>query len=66
MSDSERFVNAYQSEKPKLLARLRAAGKTLEEAEDLVHDVYAETLERLAEAIPGSPVLDRRLTLFNP
>jgi RNA polymerase sigma factor (sigma-70 family) len=47
MSDTERFVKAYQSEKPKLLARLRAAGKTLEEAEDLVHDVYAETLERL-------------------
>ncbi|MFP4385285.1 MAG: RNA polymerase sigma factor [Spirochaetia bacterium] len=47
MSDAERFVEVYRNEKPRLLARLRAAGKTLEEAEDLVHDVYAETLERL-------------------
>jgi len=38
---------AYKSEKPRFLARLRAAGRTLEEAEDLVHDVYAETMERL-------------------
>jgi RNA polymerase sigma factor (sigma-70 family) len=38
---------AYKSEKPRLLARMRAAGRTLEEAEDLVHDVYAETLARL-------------------
>ncbi len=29
------------------MARLRAAGRTLEEAEDLVHDVYAESIERL-------------------
>ena len=29
------------------MARLRAAGRTLEEAEDLVHDVYAEIMERL-------------------
>lgn len=35
------------SEKPKLVARLIAAGRNLEDAEDLVHDVYAETLERL-------------------
>ena len=38
---------AYKSEKPRFLARLRAAGRTLEEAEDLIHDVYAETMERL-------------------
>jgi RNA polymerase sigma factor (sigma-70 family) len=43
-----RLEEAYQSEKPRLLARLRAAGRTLEDAEDLVHDVYAETMERLA------------------
>lgn len=34
-------------EKPRLLARLRATGRTLEEAEDLVQDVYAEVLEHL-------------------
>ena len=42
-----RLEEAYRSEKPRFLARLRTAGQTLEEAEDLVHDVYAETLERL-------------------
>jgi RNA polymerase sigma factor (sigma-70 family) len=42
-----RLTRAYESEKPRFLARLRAAGRTLEEAEDLVHDVYAETMERL-------------------
>jgi RNA polymerase sigma factor (sigma-70 family) len=47
-SDSHRRLEkAYQSEKPRLLARLRAAGRSLEEAEDIVHDVYAETMERL-------------------
>jgi RNA polymerase sigma factor (sigma-70 family) len=43
----QRLTRAYESEKPRFLARLRAAGRTLEEAEDLVHDVYAETMERL-------------------
>jgi RNA polymerase sigma factor (sigma-70 family) len=43
----QRLENAYRSEKPRFMARLRAAGRTLEEAEDLVHDVYAETMERL-------------------
>lgn len=56
MSDSteaeQRVRAAYEREKPRLLARLRAAGRTLEEAEDLVHDVYLETLERL-------PVVER-------
>lgn len=42
-----RIEEAYKSQKPRLLARLRAAGRTLEEAEDLVHDIYAETMERL-------------------
>lgn len=42
-----RVEKAYKSEKPRLLARLRAAGRSLEEAEDLVHDVYAEILARL-------------------
>ncbi len=43
----ERVAKAYKSEKPRFMARLRAAGHTLEEAEDLLHDVYAETLARL-------------------
>ena len=43
----QRLEQAYRTEKPRLLARLRAAGRTLEEAEDLIHDVYAETMGRL-------------------
>ena len=42
-----RLERAYRSEKPRLLARVRAAGRSLEEAEDLVHDVYVETLASL-------------------
>ena len=42
-----RLETAYTSEKPRFLARLRAAGRTLEEAEDFLHDVYAETMEHL-------------------
>jgi RNA polymerase sigma factor (sigma-70 family) len=45
--DRGRLDGAYRSEKPRLVARVLAAGRSLEEAEDLVHDVYAETLERL-------------------
>jgi RNA polymerase sigma factor (sigma-70 family) len=47
MDASSRLEQAYRSEKPRLLARMRAAGRSLEEAEDLVQDVYAETLARL-------------------
>jgi DNA-directed RNA polymerase specialized sigma24 family protein len=43
----QRLEKAYKSEKPRFMARLRAVGRTLEEAEDLIHDVYAETMERL-------------------
>lgn len=43
----ERLTKAYKSEKKRFLARVRAAGRTLEEAEDLLHEVYAETMERL-------------------
>jgi RNA polymerase sigma factor (sigma-70 family) len=43
----KRLEKAYRSERPRLLARLRRAGRTLEEAEDLIHDVYAETMECL-------------------
>ena len=43
----KRLEKAYTSEKPRLMARIRAAGKTLEEAEDLLHDAYAETMQRL-------------------
>jgi RNA polymerase sigma factor (sigma-70 family) len=45
--DRRRLEGAYMSEKPRLVARLLSAGRSLEDAEDLVHDVYAETLERL-------------------
>jgi RNA polymerase sigma factor (sigma-70 family) len=44
----DRLEQAYRSEKPRFVARLLAAGKSLEEAEDIVHDVYAETMERLS------------------
>jgi RNA polymerase sigma factor (sigma-70 family) len=47
MDANGRLEQAYRSEKPRLLARVRAAGRSLEEAEDLVQDVYAETLARL-------------------
>jgi RNA polymerase sigma factor (sigma-70 family) len=43
----QRLEEAYKRETPRLLARLRAAGRTLEEAEDLVHDVFAEVMERM-------------------
>lgn len=43
-----RLEGAYRSEKPRLMARLRAAGRSLEEAEDIVHDVYVETMERIS------------------
>jgi len=42
-----RLEEAYRSEKPRLLARLRAAGRGLEDAEDLVHDVYTEVMGHL-------------------
>ncbi len=40
----QRLTRAYLSEKPRLISRLKAIGRTLEEAEDIVHDVYAEVL----------------------
>lgn len=43
----ERLEEAYHSERKRLVARLRAAGRSLEEAEDIVHDVYVEAVERL-------------------
>ena len=43
----ERLSSAYETEKPKLMARVRAAGKSLEDTEDLIHDVYTETWGRL-------------------
>jgi RNA polymerase sigma factor (sigma-70 family) len=46
-ASKERLEETYRNEKPRFLARLRAAGRSLEEAEDLVHDVYAETMEHL-------------------
>ena len=43
----QRLLKVYNSEKPRLLARLRAVGRTLEQAEDLVHDVFTEMVERV-------------------
>jgi RNA polymerase sigma factor (sigma-70 family) len=37
----------FRKQQPSLIARLRAGGRTYEEAEDLVQEVYAEILERL-------------------
>jgi RNA polymerase sigma factor (sigma-70 family) len=51
-SDSlERIEEAYRQEKPRFVARLRKAGRSLQEAEDLVQDAYAELLER-ASIVP--------------
>ena len=53
LSDSRnRVEGAYRQEKGRLLTRARAAGRSLEEAEDLVHDLYAEVMERLP-LVPG-------------
>jgi DNA-directed RNA polymerase specialized sigma24 family protein len=43
----QRLSQTYESEAPRLVARVRAAGRSLEDGQDLVHDVYAETLDRL-------------------
>lgn len=43
----QRLEKAYKSQKPRLLARLYAIGRSLEEAEDFVHDVYVEIIEHL-------------------
>ncbi|MFA6504866.1 MAG: sigma-70 family RNA polymerase sigma factor [Treponemataceae bacterium] len=44
----KRLEAAYHSEKPRFMARLRSSGKNLEDAEDIVHDLYVETMERLS------------------
>lgn len=46
-----RIEETYRKEKPRILARLRRAGRSLQEAEDMVHDVYTELLE----ALPAVP-----------
>ncbi|MDA3811166.1 MAG: RNA polymerase sigma factor [Spirochaetaceae bacterium] len=43
----EKLTRAYETEKPRLMARVRAAGKSLEETEDIIHDIYTETWGRL-------------------
>ena len=53
MNDTEppmdsRISDTYRREKPRLMARLRKAGRTLEEAEDILHDIYADTVEYLS------------------
>ncbi|MBI9104716.1 MAG: sigma-70 family RNA polymerase sigma factor [Spirochaetales bacterium] len=50
MNNSEslrRLEKAYNSDRKRFMSRMRSAGRSLEEAEDMVHDLYAETLERL-------------------
>jgi len=42
-----RLEKAYNSDKDRFTARLRAAGRSLEEAEDIVHDLYAETMRHM-------------------
>jgi RNA polymerase sigma factor (sigma-70 family) len=42
-----RFEKTYSEERKALLARVRKAGRSIEEAEDLVQDVYTEAFERL-------------------
>ena len=37
INNHKRLEKAYKSQKPKLLARMRAVGRTIEEAEDLIH-----------------------------
>ena len=44
----QRVEEVYIAEKPRMIARMRAAGRSLEEAEDVLHDVYADTMERLS------------------
>lgn len=45
---SERIEEQYLNDRKRLLARVRAAGRTLEEAEDFVQDMYAEVMEHVA------------------
>ncbi|OQX28545.1 MAG: hypothetical protein B0D92_08330 [Spirochaeta sp. LUC14_002_19_P3] len=47
----KRIEKAYLSERPRFLKRLRSLGRTLEEAEDLIHDVYADVLENISPAV---------------
>lgn len=47
----ERLTQAYESEKPRLMARIRAAGKSLEDTEDLIHDVYTDTWGQLDKLV---------------
>jgi len=43
----KRLERAYESDKAGFTRRLRAAGRSLEEAEDIVHDLYTETMQHL-------------------
>jgi RNA polymerase sigma factor (sigma-70 family) len=47
----DRIEEVYRKEKPRFIARLRRAGRSMQEAEDLLHDAYAELLESLP-AVP--------------
>jgi RNA polymerase sigma factor (sigma-70 family) len=41
-----RVEEAYRAEKPRFMARLRKAGRSIQDAEDILHDAYAALLER--------------------
>ncbi len=43
-----RVAEAYSREKPRFISRLKRAGKTIQETEDLIHDAYAEMMERIS------------------
>lgn len=47
MNSLKRLERAYESEKPRFMARMRSAGRSIEEAEDVIQDVYTEVMERL-------------------
>jgi len=42
-----RLETAYETDRKSFQARMRRTGRSIEEAEDMVHDLYLETLERM-------------------
>ena len=44
---ASRLEESYIQDRPSLFARVRAAGRTLEEAEDILQDLYAEALDKI-------------------
>ena len=44
---ASRLEESYIQDRSSLFARVRAAGRTLEEAEDILQDLYAEALDKI-------------------